>query len=81
MRFFWRYLRGLIYYISSMLESALNLVFSAFFIPYRLDFAIHIFDKFSKVFLPAKQKDLMNNLTKDEKYAQALDLMLKNLNQ
>jgi vesicle coat complex subunit len=81
MRFFWRYLRGLIYYISSILESALNLVFSAFFISYRLDFAIHVFDRFTKIFLPVKQKDLMDNLTKDEKYAQALDLMLKNLRQ
>lgn len=77
MKFIWRYFVGIIYYLTSILESTLNLAFSVVFISYRFDFAIKVFDKLTKAVAPSTEQ-IMDKLLKSEDYQKAVQLMLKN---
>lgn len=76
MKFIWRYLVGIIYYLTSILESTLNLAFSVVFISYRFDFAIKVFDWLMKLITPSTEQ-IMDKLLKAEEYQKAVELMRK----
>lgn len=76
MKFIWRYLVGIIYYLSSIIESALNLAFSVVFISYRFDFAIKVFDSLMNLITPSTEQ-IMDKLLKADEYQKAVELMRK----